>query len=197
MGLGEWLEKEATPERREVPLCLDRRLLGRLVQLRKAEKDEPKMLGRDRSEIEQVEREVAAKTHVVVIEGLGWGRWRDLEAQYPPEPDQLDTFKRAVQLGYMPHALENLRFDAEGFVPAAISACAVDPKITIEEAREFLESPAVPPGVIDRLWSAVLEVNFGGQDDPFVGALERAQPSAKNSKPPSPLVSLDRSSSGA
>lgn len=199
MSLSSWLA-EATPDRREVAVCLDRRLVSKLVALQKAVESKKTTIGdsaEERRELAEVEAKVAEKTHVLVFEGLGWGPWRELLAQYPPQKDQIETFQRAVRLAFMPHALENLGFDAETFVPAAIAASSVDPKISVDEAADLLAK--APPGVIDRIWSAVLEVNLAGADDPFVpgAGSAGARPSVRRSRPRSPSGSRAPSSSVA
>jgi hypothetical protein len=186
MALAEWLA-EATPDRREVPVCLDRRLVSRLVQVRRRVEEieaEGKTLGKseDRKELEELEEQVRAKTRTLVFDGIGWGAWRQLLAKHPPAKDQVETFERAVQLGFMPHAIQNIGFNAETFVPAAIAASAAEPTITPEEAADFLA--AAPAGVLDRVWAAVLEVNLAGADDPFVPAVsDGARRTVKRSKP--------------
>jgi hypothetical protein len=135
--------------------------------------------------VKELAEQVRGKSRTFVFEGVGWGRWRDLLAKYPQAPDQSEAFARAVQLGFMPHAVENVGYDAETFIPAAIAASCVEPGVTVEEATAFLEK--MPAGVIDRLWGAVLEVNLAGSDDPFVEAVlvassGGASPSAKKSK---------------
>lgn len=176
MAFADWLN-ESTPDRREVTVCFDRRLLSafsalqeRIAANQAASADEPQMLGGsddpDEIELEQLRAEVAEKSHVLVFEGIGWQAWRDLLAAHPPKKDQHEIFAKAVQLAFMPHSLLNLGFHAETFVPAAIAASCVDPGITAEEAAEMLRNS--PPGVIERIWTAVLGVNLAGDDDPFV-----------------------------
>jgi hypothetical protein len=190
-----WFE-EITPDRREVSVCLDRRLVSALIVAKKAAETSaeggPKMLGKD-PEIEALEMRVLeledairSKSRTLVFEGLGWGRWRDLLAKHPPEADQADVFARAVQLGFMPHAVENIGYNAETFVPDAIVASCIEPTITIHEATTLLRKS--PPGVLERIWTAVLEVNLAGGSDPFVapasaGRSDAARPSEKRSKP--------------
>jgi hypothetical protein len=189
-----WLE-ETTPERREISICFDRRLLSELVAARRELEavEDPKMLGKtpEHESLElrvlELEDAVRSKQRVLVFEGLGWGRWRDLLAKHPPEADQADVFARAVQLGFMPHAVENIGYNAETFVPDAISASCVEPAITIHEATTLLRKS--PPGVLERIWTAVLEVNLAGGSDPFVapalaGRSDGARRSAKRSKRP-------------
>ena len=192
MGITQWLD-EATPDRCEVQVCFDRRLLSELAAAKdalKAARDAGEgMLGGAHAEAEarvkELAEQVRGKSRTFVFEGVGWGRWRDLLAKYPQAPDQSEAFARAVQLGFMPHAVENVGYDAETFIPAAIAASCVEPGVTVEEATAFLEK--MPAGVIDRLWGAVLEVNLAGSDDPFVEAALAASsggasPSAKKSK---------------
>lgn len=184
MTIAEWIA-EATPDRREVPVCFDRRLLFQLDAAVKRRdhaaasevkggktlsiSEEEKAL---QAEVDDLEAKVSAKMRILVFEGLGWGPWRELLSQHPPSDDQAEVFSRAVQLGYTPHALINIGYNAETFHPAAIAASCTDPGITEEQARGFYEEVpgkgGLPPGVLDRIWTAVLEVNTGGGKDPFV-----------------------------
>lgn len=175
-SFNDWLE-ESTPDRREVPVCFDRRLLSQLVAAKDAQQAAKDglagMLGNVEHEaarelVTALEAKVREKERLLVFEGIGWGAWRDLIAKHPPQHDQAETFLRAVQLGFMPHAVENIAFDAETFVPAAISASCISPGITIPQANTLLRQQ--PSGVIERVWAAVLEANLSGGDDPFVGA---------------------------
>ena len=184
-----WLE-EATPERREVQVCFDRGLLSQVkaaeARLDATVADRGSMLGATEEETElkehldELKDAVRSKTRTLVFEGLGWGRWRELIAAHPPTEDQDDVFKRAVKLGFMPHAVVNIGYNAETFVPAAIVASCTEPGISLHEAETMLRK--APPGVLERVWTAVLEVNTAGGDDPFVspnGASVGALASAK------------------
>jgi hypothetical protein len=171
----DWLE-ESTPERREVQVCFDRALLSRLEAARKqldaiSLGQVEKMLGGSdedeaKAHVSDIEEQIRAKTRTLVFEGLGWGKWRALLSEHPPTDDQADVFKRAVDLGYLPHSIINIGFNAETFVPAAISASCTSPGISMHEAETLLRK--APPGVLERVWTAVLEVNTAGGDDPFV-----------------------------
>lgn len=189
MPIESWLE-EATPDRREISVCFDRRLLSDLIAARRELEavEDPKMLGKtpERESLElrvlELEDAVRSKQRLLVFEGIGWGSWRDLISKHPPEAEQASVFAQAVQLGFMPHAVENVGYNAETLVPAAISASCVEPGISVHEATTLLRK--APPGVIERIWSAVLEVNVAGGADPFVapasaGRSAAARPSAK------------------
>lgn len=174
MAFSEWLS-EATPDRQEVTVCFDRRLLSSLAKARADLDDIPKTdtLGDDalraaRDTVADLEAQVAAATHALVFEGIGWAAWRDLLAKHPPHKDQAETFLKAVQLGFMPHSIVNVGYHAETFIPAAIAASCTEPGISTHEAQEMLRFS--PPGVIERVWTAVLEVNLAGNSDPFVVA---------------------------
>jgi hypothetical protein len=176
MTIDQWLA-EATPERREVQVCFDRTLLSRLDAAQKrldmvVGGQPEKMLGVSeeettvRAEVAQISEEIRSKTRTLVFEGLGWGAWRELLSQHPPKDDQADVFRRAVELAFMPHSIVNIGFNAETFVPAAMSASCTEPGITLKQAETMLRK--APPGVLERIWTAVLEVNTAGGDDPFV-----------------------------
>lgn len=190
MTIDQWLA-EATPERREVQVCFDRTLLSRLDAAQKrldlVMGGQPeKTLGVTeeettvRADLAEVSEEVRSKTRTLVFEGLGWGAWRELLSKHPPSKDQADVFRRAVELAFMPHSIVNIGFNAETFVPAAMSASCTEPGITLKQAETMLRK--APPGVLERLWTAVMEVNTAGGDDPFVspnGASAAAPASAK------------------
>jgi hypothetical protein len=171
VGITEWLE-DTTPDRREVTICMDRRLVSELVAAKdrlKAASSEG-MLGSTpeaRAEVDRLAEEVRAKSKTLVFEGLGWGAWRELVAKHPPAPDQASTFAAAVRLGFMPHVLENIGYNAETFIPAAIAASCAEPGMSAHEANTLLRK--APAGILERLWAAVLEVNLGGGEDPFDG----------------------------
>lgn len=177
----QWLD-EATPDEREVVVCFDRALLSRLDKARR-ELEELKAEGQGalgnahpdkQAEVDQIEAAVAAKQRPLVFTGLGWGAWRDLLAKHPPKAEQGEVFAQAVKLLFMPHSIVNLGYHAETFVPAAISASCSSPGITVPQAQTMLRK--APPGVLDRIWNAVLEVNLGGNDDPFVRSPNGSEP---------------------
>lgn len=181
MTIAEWLD-ESTPDRREVTVCFDRRLVSELVQaksqLKEAREQDAGMLsGSDdvrelTARVSELEELIRAKSRTMAFEGIGWGPWRDLLAKHPPADDQASTFSRAVELAFMPHAVENIGYNAETFIPAAIAATCVEPGISVHQAATLLRK--APPGVIERLWTAVLESNLSGADDPFVRAASAA-----------------------
>lgn len=169
-----WLE-EATPDRETVGVCFDRALLARLREaqdeLAEARKAADGVLGSDevtrlRAEVDALEAEVRDKTRTFTFESIGWGRWRSLLADHPPESDQDGVFRRAVDLSLLPLSLRDLSFNETTFIPAAIAASCSEPSdLTPKAAMQMIET--LPTGVIGRIWSAVLKVNHEGQDDPF------------------------------
>ena len=176
-GIDEWLES-ATPDEREVGICLDRALVSRLGQaeerlaeLRKGSKGS-KMLGAEeepalQAEVDQLREAVKAKTRVLLFKGIGYGPWRELIAKHPPDDQQDELFELAVRKAWLPNAIRALAFDAETFVPAAVSASC--PELKPQQVRTLLRK--APTGVVDRIWAAVLEVNHGGAADPFANGL--------------------------
>ena len=188
----EWLE-EATPDVREVGVCLDRTLVSRLAiaesRLAELEKERKgrRMLGPEGeeetallAEADQLKEAVKAKTRVLRFEGIGYGAWRDLIAKHPPDADQDEVFEKAVRRAYLPAAIRALQFNSESFVPAATAATC--PELNIHQVKTLLRK--APTGVVDRIWAAVLEVNHGGAADPFAygvsdRASERAPATAK------------------
>ena len=176
MGIAGWLE-ESTPDRREVTVCFDRRLVSALIRAQEDLKfaqgagdgmlEKAPELGALEDDVAELSAQVRARSRTLAFEGIGWGRWRDLIAKNPPDVDQAATFARATQLGYMPHAVENLVYNAATFIPAAIAASCADPGMTVDEATRLLDT--LPPGIVERIWTAVLDANLAGASDPFVG----------------------------
>lgn len=172
----EWLEG-ATPDHREVGVCLDRALISRQVEIEEKLADLAQVKGAtlaeggDRkqteaalqAELDQLLAEIKSKTRTLIFRGIGWGPWRDLQAKHSPDPAQAETFEKAVQFAWMPHALRTLTFNASTFWPAAMAASCDE--LTPAQARKLIE--LLPVGVVDRITNALLAVNMGGDADPF------------------------------
>ena len=173
MSLTDWME-DATPRRARVPVCFDGDLLSRLeeAKARALKSDLMPMLGDEekmaaRAEVDELEEQVKAKTKVFIFESIGWGRWRELVAKHPPNPEAAAVFEKALEMKVLPRGFEALETDETTFVPAVLVATCVEPGIaSTGEAMKLLES--VPTGIVTRIWDGILKVNHGGMQDPFV-----------------------------
>jgi hypothetical protein len=85
-------------------------------------------------------------------QAIGMREYDRLVAKHPPKPDQ-----RA----------EGSSFDIDTFAPALISACALDPEITGEEARSIWNSEDWSRGDVMVLFRNAVELNNRGLDVPF------------------------------
>ena len=85
-------------------------------------------------------------------QAIGMRGYDKLVSKYPPKPDQ-----RA----------EGASFDMDTFAPALISACAVDPVITLEEAKSIWVSDDWSRGDVMVLFRNAVELNNRGLDVPF------------------------------
>jgi hypothetical protein len=89
---------------------------------------------------------------VVTLKAIGSKAYDDLLASNPPTNEQ----KR-----------EGQTYNAETFAPALISACAVTPALTVEQATEIWTSTEWSRGELTELYLACVEVNAKGLDVPF------------------------------
>lgn len=156
---------EATPDRKQVRVCLDRALLADLEAAEQALEEIPAgpgMLSGDaegeevKARVEELRAAVRAKSRTMMFESIGRKRWRDLIAQHPPTDEQR---KSMGELG------QRLDHNPETFPATAIAASCVEPELTIEDARWLVDQ--LPLGVVDRIWAACLSANVTGSRDPF------------------------------
>lgn len=85
-------------------------------------------------------------------QAIGMRAYDKLVSKHPPKPDQ-----RA----------EGASFDMDTFAPALISACAVDPEITPDEAKAIWDSEEWSRGDVMVLFRNAVELNNRGLDVPF------------------------------
>ena len=150
---------EHSPDRKEVEVCFDRKLLfqfeeasTRVDALRQQAKgmlDGGEVVKDAETVLEDLTQKVRDAHRTLVFESIGTKKWRDLLSEHPPDSDHL---------ALMP-------FNPDTFVPAAIHACSVEPGITQEEAEWFCAE--MPVQEIDRVFGAVLTINVTGLDRPF------------------------------
>jgi hypothetical protein len=85
-------------------------------------------------------------------QAIGMRAYDKLVAKYPPKPEQ-----RA----------EGSSFDIDTFAPALIAACAVEPEISIAQAKEIWDSEDWSRGDVMVLFRNAVELNNRGLDIPF------------------------------
>ena len=140
------------------------------------------------AEIDNARREFRFKS-------IGHRAWADLMAEHPPTKDQLKQFPR-------------IDHNPETFPVAAIAACCVSPKMTLEQAQELErgrwneEEKEFEGGLNDTQFNELLvrcvEANTGGLNTPksaAAGAILRLNGQYANT--PAPAASPAPSSSAA
>lgn len=85
-------------------------------------------------------------------QAIGMREYDRLVGKHPPKPDQ-----RA----------EGSSFDIDTFAPALIAACAVEPEISPQQAKEIWDSPEWSRGDVMVLFRNAVELNNRGLDIPF------------------------------
>lgn len=101
-------------------------------------------------QIEAARREMHEHEHAFTFRALPPKEWSDLLAEHPARDS--DTEK-----GYT--------FNLESFPAAAVSACAVDPVMTVEQVDRLVE--VLNQGQWDDLFTTVWRVNVRATDIPF------------------------------
>jgi len=102
-------------------------------------------------QLEELSADIDAATREFRFRAVGRRKWSDLLAKYPPTKDQLK-------------ADQSLTFDPARLPAAAIAECSVEPKITIEEAKQLEDR--LNDSQFNKLWAAVVDANVGGGDAP-------------------------------
>lgn len=179
------------PEAR-VPLCMRGDLLSRLGELeqefeRARQSDAGNSLasgGAARGvaeRMEEVHREIAEHTHIFQFRAMPRRAFRDLQEAHPPrEADQLD-----VAMG----------FSVDGLQAPLISACCVDPVMSIEQTEALLD--VLSDGQIMELFGAALALNRNRVDLPkFETASAILERREQRSRRPAPGGSAGSGSSG-
>ena len=129
-------------------------------------------------EIVAVEAAMEASRVTIKVQSIG-GRWADLLRDNGPTGDQR-------LLGY-----DN---NPDTFQPAAIAACAVEPPITLDQARKMRDR--LDEGEWGALYSTVQNVNRTRMPNPkLAAATELLRPSAPSSTTSGPEGSLEDGSS--
>lgn len=77
-----------------------------------------------------------------------------LQSKYPPTSEQ---------------RVRGLQFNPETFAPALVAACAKDPEMTLEDAKEIWTSDAWSTGELNFLFDTCSQLCMEGLDVPFSG----------------------------
>lgn len=91
---------------------------------------------------------------VIRVRAIGAKAYDDLLSGHPPTGKQKKEDP-------------NTPYNWETFPPALISACAVEPGMTVEEATEVWTSDEWSRGEVQTLFAGCVEVNSRGLDIPF------------------------------
>lgn len=100
-------------------------------------------------EIAALEDEIDQSSRTFVFRALSRRRWRALLADHPPRDEDRKG---------------GADFNADTLPAAAIAACAVEPRISADEA--VLLEDAINLAEFEKLWGAVLAANLGANDIP-------------------------------
>lgn len=77
-----------------------------------------------------------------------------LQSKYPPTSEQ---------------RVRGMQFNPETFAPALVAACAADPEMTEEDAREIWKSESWSTGELNFLFDTCSQLCMEGLDIPFTG----------------------------
>lgn len=135
------------PQRRTVPVSLDPDMTERLDAARRAVRvaeialdtaaEDRRDVAQDnldaaRVDLDQLEAEVKAQTVLFVFEGLGRKGYEELMANHPPTREQRDRLKATGDFA---------PWNVDEFPPILISACLVEPRLSVDEVRQIWDSP--------------------------------------------------------
>ena len=104
-------------------------------------------VSRDMAEgLRELERRIDAQTKTYRFRAVSRRRWRALLAEHHPTKKQRD---------------EGHDFNPETFPVAAIAACSVDPKLTVDDVNALEDDETFSTGDFELLWNGVLAANLG------------------------------------
>mgnify|MGYP001152550309 CR=1 FL=1 len=104
-------------------------------------------------EMEKIRTQMQQHTRVIRLRALPRRQWSDLLARPEHQPRKEDA---------------PADYNRETFPVAALAACAVAPKMTVEQAGRLVDR--LSQGQWDRLWLAILNLNKGEANVPFSAA---------------------------
>lgn len=96
--------------------------------------------------LQELERRIDEQAEIYTFRAVSRRRWRSLMAEYPPKKE---------------HKADGFEFNPETFPTAAIAACSVSPKLTLEQAKALEDDENLSNGDFELLWSGVLTANLG------------------------------------
>jgi hypothetical protein len=90
-----------------------------------------------KAELDKVIEKLKAdpETRVVKLQGIGNGKYERLQRQFPPSKEQIEEWESQSAKYETPKP----QFDEDEFYPALLSVCAVEPAMTVEQAKELSE----------------------------------------------------------
>lgn len=164
------------PRRIEVTVCGKAALVARHEQLdaellaaRQASRDDfhNREVARLSREVQEVEAEIEASQATFVFEGRSFEEWQTLKRKHAPTLEQRRE--------------QGLDVNLDTFALPAITACAVDPKISTDQAARL--AATLPDGEVQKLFRAVWAAN-GETLTPksvLAAAIERVTANGKSS----------------
>lgn len=161
--------KRATTE--PLPICLDSNLTHRVDELEKEVRDASVQVrvtpddgeAADRLEALQAELEEAKeakrqRTALFVFRALGRKELEDLERLHKVTKEQISDYRDQCRVMQTPpNNPPNYNF--ESFPPALISASAIKPEISLEQAIEMWNSPEFSKGELGAIFQHAWSVN--------------------------------------
>lgn len=105
--------------------------------------------------IAELQGEVRAHEREFVVQSIGDRAWSDLVAEHPPKKERNKS---------KPDRSREMPWDPEAFIPAALAASCVTPKLSIAQANKLIDR--LSGGQLRKLIDAVILVNGGSDDIP-------------------------------
>lgn len=142
--------------------------------------------------IAEAEAELIKNTVEFTFAAIGRGALDTIKAKYPPSPKQWELFHEQSAANPLPGGVSPPTFDGEAMAAEFLSAAAVDPEMTVEEAEALWD--ALSDGEAAVLWNAAWSVNMEAATVPLsVAASERTGSSEETLGTRRVMESLGRS----
>lgn len=175
--------QDATAVREPADVCFDREALqqlhealetfGSLRQSAVGLLDEPEAVAEQAERVKELDAQVQAETRRLWFTKIPRGQWREIEDAHPATDAQKEQDSTQT-------------LDPDGFEPAIVSACCIDPGLTPDDAtwlRDFLPEAEWRDTVLE----AVFRANHRGSSVPkgVSGIADRLLSELKSITPPS------------
>lgn len=144
----EEIRRRKKPNRKQVAILIEPEIshqikekeqeIARLeIEIRKAKNQSlanpyPKQLEQAQKELAALQKEAEENSVIFTFQDIGRKRYDDLITANLPTKQQKEDYKEGGGEGV-------LAYNPETFVPALISACAIEPEISLEEAEEICQ----------------------------------------------------------